>query len=73
MDLPERITPVRTYKVNAYCPKCSLIPNPGCILRHTGEMFMTLEPCHIYKCENCDQTFESKKVYPRLEVEYEIY
>lgn len=73
MSLPEIKTQVNTYEVNAYCPECSIKPNSGCILRPTGEAFMTFDPTYQYRCENCHKLFESKKVYPRLEFEYETY
>ena len=69
MTFPEIKHEVKVYLINAYCPDCGNKPNPGCILKSTGEAFMTFEPSYIYKCTNCNTRFESKNVYPRIEYE----
>lgn len=67
--MTETRTEVKPIKINICCDECSKKPNPGCVLKNTGDVYLTYPSRYIYKCPICEKIFKLDKHYPRIEYE----
>lgn len=69
--MPEIIQKVRPVMLNYACDDCCKKPNPGCILKRTGNQFLTYPVTYEYKCPSCYKIYMLKDAYPSIDYEKE--
>jgi len=65
----ETKTPIKFYKVNYCCDDCSIKPNPGCLLKFTGQVLTSSPPYYVHVCGICNKRYNLHKLYPCTEYE----
>jgi hypothetical protein len=65
--MPEIKRRVKTVEINYACDECSVKPNPGCVLKKTGQVFMTHPEKYQHECPNCKKKFSLPIPYPYID------